>query len=351
MSKVKLFTFAVVVALLAISATDNPISSLFTGNGNCRISNAHAASLSFEPITQWQIYNDADYKLVLEYPVGWESKTTIFQKIPYKDATAIIKRQTFIGTEGLIDLDIWVANGLSLGEWLDWYGKTRSPLPTTELNAKVLGYPAVVFLEPGGTVDMLAAFFTDGKYVYRLWYTVMRNEIGLQVYQHMLNTIGLSDGFDKVTIPVDLPENFWDITETAVQTSGVISPLVSSCCGYYSSGNPFPCCTNKGNCTWWVYYNYGYVPFRGDAGTWWSQVPNYSDWSRGSQPKKNQENIAWWSKTSSPPYGHVAYASNYTGGSNITISEMLWCNSCGRTRTISITQPRGYIYEKYPPQP
>ena len=351
MRNTKLVVIVVAAVLLAIPATNNVIISLFTSNSSCGISNVHAAPISFEPITQWQVYNDTDSGIALEYPVGWESKTTIFQAIPYEDESAIIKRQTFIGTEGLIDFDIWLANGLSLEEWSDWYGKTREPLPVSKSNAKAWGRPAIFFLERGSTVDMLATFFSDGKYVYRLWYTVTQNGVGLQVYRHMLNTIELPGISDREATPAELPEKIWKSAEAAVRESGLISPLVSPCCGYYQSSNPFPCCDNKGNCTWWVYYKYGYVPFRGDAGTWWSQVPNYADWSRGGLPRKNQENIVWWSATQKPPYGHVAYAANYTGGTNITVSEMLWCTSCGRTKSYAITNPGGYIYEKYPPQP
>lgn len=215
------------------------MSSLFTSDQSCRVSKAYAAPISSEPINQWQIYTDADYGFVLEYPVGWESETTIFQTIPYVDSSAIIKRQTFIGTEGWIDLDIWLANGQNLEEWSDWYGKTRAPFPITKSNAKAWGKPAIFFLERGGTVDMLATFFSDGKYVYRLWYTVTQNGVGLQVYRHMLNTIELPGISDRKATPAELPEKIWKSAEAAVQESGLISPLVSPCCGYYQSSNPF----------------------------------------------------------------------------------------------------------------
>jgi hypothetical protein len=244
----------------------------------------------------------------------------------------------------LIDLDIWSLNGLDFVDWLDWYGQTRSPLPVMTSNAKAAGNNALAFLENGETVDLLTVFWGDENNVYRLWYTVTQNKTGLDIYYHILDSIILPG---KEVASSEVPDDIKHSALNAVEESGLVGPLLSSCCGYNSPGNPFPCCSNKGNCTWWVFYKYGYVPFRGDAGTWWSQVPNYPDWTRAGGPKKNQENIAWWS--GSP--GHVAYAANYAGGSNITISEMLWCKSCGRTRTIATTLPNGYIYEKYPPQP
>ncbi|MGB9873221.1 MAG: CHAP domain-containing protein [Anaerolineae bacterium] len=100
---------------------------------------------------------------------------------------------------------------------------------------------------------------------------------------------------------------------------------------------------HKGNCTWHVCYQYGAVPFRGNAGTWWNQVPNYANWRRGYRPQRG-ENIAWWGGNP----GHVAYVSNYQGGSQVTISEMSWCESCGRSRTVAVTNPGGYIWRTGP---
>jgi hypothetical protein len=130
----------------------------------------------------------------------------------------------------------------------------------------------------------------------------------------------------------------------AIKDSALINAKISSCCGYYSYGNPFGCCSNQGNCVWWVYYKYGGVPFRGDAGTWYGQVPDYPIWQRGSQPCLYNDNIAWWPTYDYPPYGHVAFLHYYSGGSTISISEMLYCTSCGRSRSISYTNPDGYMW-------
>lgn len=345
MRKIKFLAIAVLVVLLAtLVIKGDSFSKPLIGGQHCGVSNVLAASMSSEPITEWQNYNDPDYGFTVVYPVGWEFKATIDQSLPYSDPLAIVRRLTFIGKEGMIDLDIWLANDLDLTEWLEWYGKTRAPLPVTESNATVAGDQAVAFLENSQTVDMLSIFFGDGKHVYRLWYTVTHNEVGLQVYQHMLDTMILSN---REASAAELPEDVLRSAQEAIEESKVVSPLVSTCCGYNSPGNPFPCCqiggVDRGNCTWWVYYKYGGVPFRGDAGTWYSQVPNYPDWRRGRQPSKWEDNIAWWS--GSP--GHVAFLPYYTGGTSITISEMLWCTSCGRTRTISVTNPNGYMWTIY----
>ncbi|MGC9400625.1 MAG: CHAP domain-containing protein [Anaerolineae bacterium] len=152
-------------------------------------------------------------------------------------------------------------------------------------------------------------------------------------------------------IPEDVKQSAQQAVESS-STPGVSVPgvRVSSCCGYYSSGNPFPCCV-AGNCTWWVFYKYGWVPFRHDAWKWWGQVPDYYLWRRGGGPGR-KEDIAWWNKSPSSSLGHVAYVANYTGGGTIHTSEMA-CGSdkCAYTRDRSVSAPDGYIYERYSPQP
>ncbi len=351
MRKVKLVSVYVLLALLLsvgsgeVLSQEPPPQNGASVVENCKAATDFPATFSVTPISEWLRYEDRAYGVALEYPAEWKVETAIQQSDPFSDPSAIIKRQTFTGPEGLIDLDIWLSNGRDLSKWLEWYGETRSKLPTTHPNAMIGGQPAVVFVENGATVDMLAAFFSNGQYVYRLWFTVTHNERGLQAYWGMLDTFTLPG--NAITTAY-IPEDIKQCAQRAMKSSAIPGILVASCCGYYDYDNPFPCCENKGNCTWWVFYKYGYVPFRGDAGTWWDQVPDYPDWSRGGQPRRNPgENIAWWSGSS----GHVAHVANYTGGSNISITEMMWCTICYRARTISVSTPSGYIYEKYPPQP
>ncbi|HLF25740.1 MAG TPA: CHAP domain-containing protein [Anaerolineae bacterium] len=311
---------------------------------SCR-SNSPSAILSSQPISDWQRYTDQDYGFSFEYPAGWKVEMTIQQTAPFPEPSAIIKRQTLMGPEGMIDLDVWLANGHDLNGWLEWHEATRDKLSLFHPNATIAGQTAVVSVDKGVTVDMLTVFFSAGKYIYRLWYTVSRHERGLQAYWHILSTFTLPR---STSATAQIPENVRQDADQVVEASAIDGVLVTSCCGYNSPGNPFPCCGALGNCTWWVYYSYGAVPFRGDAGTWWSQVPNYPDWSRSTTtPRKNQWNIAWWS--GSP--GHVAHAPNYTGGNTIYITEMSWCTTCRHSRTINLTDANGYIFEKYPPQP
>lgn len=323
-----------------IPSSSQPQDSLL-GQGSCKASAVSSLAVSTQPISRWQRYKDPDYKFALEYPAEWKVETTIQQVVPFSDPTAIIKRLTFTGSGVLADLDIWLSNSRPLEEWLDWYVTTREKLAVTRPNATVAGQPGVVFVQKGITMDMITTFFGDRQYIYRLWHAVTRDQRGLQAYWHMLDTFSPPQGSAAVA---QVPSDVKQMTQQATDNSIII--LVDSCCGYVDTGNPFPCCQNRGNCTWWVHYKMEGVPFRGDAGTWWDQVPNYPGWLRGAYPPTDKRSIAWWS--GSP--GHVAYVDSYNGSGTVTISEMLWCNSCGRTRSINVRDPGGYIYRRFEPQ-
>lgn len=77
-----------------------------------------------------------------------------------------------------------------------------------------------------------------------------------------------------------------------------------------------------------------------NAGTWWGQAKDYVTWDTSDTPSNSKPNIACW--TGSP--GHVAYAGNYSGGTDVDITEMSWCDFCDQTREISIWDPTGFAY-------
>jgi len=297
---------------------------------------------------------DTDYHFSLKYPESWELQMTI-DEMRGSDFRPewILRRYSFI--PGGLDIDIWVAQGMGLSSWLQWMGKITASFPLVEPNAMAGGYPAVAFIE----ADMVSVFVADGKYVYRFWLT-LSNQENLKAYIQVLNTLRLP-GTQKpgAMIPESLVEKATQILDTEsrgsgclLQQQGCTSIYNQGCCGLASAycSTYFPCSrnntgTDRGNCTWYVCYQYGAVPFRGHAGTWWSQVPNYAGWQRGYRPQVGLENIAWWSGNP----GHVAYLENYQGGDQIVISEMSWCESCGRTRTIQVNNPTGYIWHSMGP--
>jgi hypothetical protein len=88
----------------------------------CGVSPASASQTS-NPISDWQVYSDPDFKIIFQYPEEWEFKATIEQTYPYVDPYAILKRFTLIGKEGMIDFDIWSLNGYEFTDWLSGMDK------------------------------------------------------------------------------------------------------------------------------------------------------------------------------------------------------------------------------------
>ena len=301
---------------------------------------------------------ESDYgQLTLQYPDAWRRETTIEQKVPFSDPDAIIRRETFTWPGGGIDLDVWSARGLQLDEWLDWYTETRYELPITQPNATIKGHPATVCVEDGG-IKLLTTFVSDGKYVYRLGYTVGSMK-GIQAYWEMLNAFTWSQEKGTSTqIPVSVKRNAQQTLQEAAGCSerGCDALYGQGCCGYSNSYCTwrFPCSrengSDLGNCTYWACHRMpGQVPFHGDAWKWWYQVPDYPHWERASQPPFQQPSIAWWDKGSAPSFGHVAYAIWY-GGDIVHRSHMAWCYHCVWNDTIGMYDTDGYIFNEYGPR-
>jgi len=301
--------------------------------------------MEITPITDWQEFMDREGKISLSYPTEWDVEETITQDVPYFDAEAIINRYTFLGSAGMIDLDIWLANDMDLIQWAEYYSKARYPVHYQFLYSNSQGDPYIVYLEKGGTIHMLSAFFSDGEYIYRLWYG-LSNEVGMQVFTEMLSSVNF--GKDGQNQSYSMPSKVIDETEEMIDLSSKSLPAQPYCCYvYYSPPTPFNCCDDKGNCVWWVYYKYGSVPFRGHAWQWWGQVPLYAYWHRGSSPNLYNENIAYWSKTSKPDVGHVAYIPYYSGGSSVSFTQMSYCGNCVTSDTEDISEVDGFIWWSY----
>ena len=302
-----------------------------------RNSSPEAANMAYGEIEEeWSVIQDQRYGIEFQVPKDCQIIITIDQPQPYSEPQAIIRRYTAWCSQGLLDFDIWNSQGMNLDEWLIWYGITRQPLGDA-VSRSSIGEIEVVQLKES---TLQTTFWAGEKYIFRLWHTYQGNIFDEEFYKTVLKSFHFMK--DDPIKREDVSRSLQGMSPESFST---VNPLVTTCCGYSSSGNPFECCDNKGNCVWWVYYRYGSVPFRGHAWTWWGQVLDYTDWSRAYQPRRDWRNIVWWNKTSYPPYGHVAFAATYTGGSTITISEMLYCNNCGRTRTINVSSANGYIFE------
>lgn len=292
----------------------------------------------------WQTYKDPDLGFTLQYPVDYQAETKHEQPKSVINDEAILKRVIFSSFPSLVYLDIWLTKDKNLSDWLTWYKETREVRQmSTETNATVAAKPAVTFLQENER-DLMITYFSDGVYVYRLLNWMTNNSTDLDVYWHMLDTFVLPGKNNSTKAEHPFVGN-----KTVNQ---VVAPqlYIATCCNYYDYGNPFPCCT-EGNCTWWVYYKMGYVPFTGHAYSWWGDSLNYHDWGRSSQPSTSVDSIGCWHIDQDRPSGHVAYAATYSGSGQVTVTHM-HCDTAGRhcksTDPINTTDPtQGWLIPLY----
>jgi surface antigen len=97
----------------------------------------------------------------------------------------------------------------------------------------------------------------------------------------------------------------------------------TSCGGQSSPGNPYPCCSNGGNCTWWVWKQAKDVwgvslPGMGNANTWASYARSYG-YPVSSTPTINTIAVSLKGATG---WGHVAWVTNINTNGTIQVSEM-----------------------------
>jgi hypothetical protein len=145
-------------------------------------------------------------------------------------------------------------------------------------------------------------------------------------------------------VRVDLENAKTGIQMDLIQ-SLLVRPMVTSCCGYSSSGNPYPCgCTGTGNCTWWAWKSFKdywgiSLPGWGNAGTWASSA------RAAGYPVLSDPFVMSIAVHSAPGQaGHVCWVTQSTS-TTVTCTEMNYCVSCQQSHTYSRAFfNEGFIY-------
>ncbi len=122
------------------------------------------------------------------------------------------------------------------------------------------------------------------------------------------------------------------LTVTAVTLTPTTASAVSTCGGQKDTckcgkNNPYPCCANGSNCTWWAWHeaccNWKVaLPGWGNANTWHSYAKSHPDFVVQSSPSVGS--IATSTKGT---YGHVAWVVG-VGNGTVTVREMNCCGTC-----------------------
>jgi surface antigen len=150
--------------------------------------------------------------------------------------------------------------------------------------------------------------------------------------------VRMGDGSVK-SIAWSLGSGEWRETHQAgpeiksLRKSETISALAANNCGgILSPGNPFDCCPNGGNCTWWAWHmaksKWGVdFPARGHAKTWAEVARRYDDYLVTSTPAVNTIAVNTTQEADGVVYGHVAWVEE-VAGDEVIVSEMNCCSNC-----------------------
>lgn len=281
-------------------------------------------------------YTDVDYNFAFNYDSKLWTAQTEWYYPNHPQAHKINKRVQLIGEDAIIRIDIWKIAPDDLLEWLEEDAERRNVETSFAINATIAQRPAVIFFETYQHAPaLLTTTFIGNNHLYRIQYIVGDHGNSLVAYHNLLNSLRLGDTLTSsfVEIPADM-------YASAKESS---NDFVNTCCGVTDTGNPFPC--SDGNCTWWVYYRQGYVPFTGDAETWRGGAYSDPEWDVSGSPVLH--GIAWWGESVSRPDGHVAQVEQISGG-NIRITEMTWqgsaCSSEPNDTWIASSVPDDYLY-------
>lgn len=289
-------------------------------------------------------YNDVDYGFTVEYPsIGWNVATQWHE--PKTELPTITKRIVFTAQRTAIVIDLWKQPQEDIVAWVEQLTYQVQPDLVPQVNGMVTGFPTVFYIEENEqAADVIKAAFSDSNYTYLVQYIANDGGSALNVYLNLLGSFRLAgnQATGAFTYPAEIFERITQLARSAT---------VDTCCGYTSTGNPFPC--DYGNCTWWVYYSKGSVPMYGDAYRWGYQVGAgyFPGWYLSDTPAIG--GIAWWDKNvnGAGASGHVAYITNKSGSNTwIRVSEMNYggtsCDGEPRYVTINLPsskEPSGYI--------
>ncbi len=117
-------------------------------------------------------------------------------------------------------------------------------------------------------------------------------------------------------------------------TSGAAT---NQCDGRYIDGNPYGCCSNGGNCTWWAWYAatmvWGELPRQptwGNAAVWAIRAPTYG-YPVMPTPAIHTIGVnttALPGGCSGENCGHVAWVTEILSGNRVRVTEMSCCPTC-----------------------
>ncbi len=285
----------------------------------------------------WQFFEDADYGVVIEYPIDWIINTNIDQT---DNRQFPLRQRSLSDTFMFVNLAIFDNREFQTAEeWLkddeDGLYAIMDPARITPIS--VNGHKGLYYISDDAMMNYIDVFIRNEKYMVRLTYANITNQkADMDTFWKMLESLRFRDDPVSFVGKTDIPQEIIDESYTYPpvslrKLSSEVQPYgTATCCGMTTpGGNYFDCCAtdpNAGNCTWYVYHyfkvNKGKVIcFTGNANTWWNQASGCG-FRQSSIPVVGA--IAW--SATAGPTGHVGIVTAIREG-GITMLQQWYCNT------------------------
>jgi len=156
------------------------------------------------PSEEWPCYEDLKYGFALAYPPDWKASIEINQ--PSSNGVVVERRHAFTGPTGYFMVDIIPTFGQDLVAWMDKLREATSPelVPEMKPNARVGGYPAVIF-SSGSSHVMLTVFISNGTHAFELLYNLWCEEGEREMVGRILDSFR----FSAEPVPAEVPDVVW----------------------------------------------------------------------------------------------------------------------------------------------
>jgi surface antigen/fibronectin type 3 domain-containing protein len=293
----------------------------------------------------WQGIRSYKGGYTLYYPTSdWSQRLAYFKTdVPAHVITE--KAQLICKSGAQISVDVWNDDsGAGINDWIDThYSILEFDLAETRATwASRDRLPAVQYdytSESGQSFDSRWIFFKQSDRVFRIAYLMADQGASDSVFQHVVSTFSF-DADPEIT--AQFVEGTQEEPEIQVYSCGGRND--DCICG---SNNPYPCCDNGGNCTWWAWDRACCLwgdnlpsPWR-DAKYWATDLGG-NGYTVSATPAVNTIGCR-----TIGTYGHVAMVIQVSG-SQVQVTEMNCCTGCNygdRTVWYDISYFNGgYIY-------
>lgn len=229
----------------------------------------------------YRFYSQIDQSLGIDfsYPETLLLSIPISQEIPYPEPERIIKR--YFLTDGMLtmSIDVWLAENKDFAKWIDEQEIVYEPQLISLIEDDCLDCgtsDVLLYSVPYRFGDYLLIAFKSKSYFFQILINGIQSANDIDQLKRILQSITVFE--ERMLSDLTIGYIFDAYSHEYNMLLGRSNvPQATNCCNLTSSGNPFPCCDPPGNCTWYVWYRWGGVPFTGDAAF---ETLTYTDFPR-----------------------------------------------------------------------